>query len=588
MFDPRIYRAAFLPALAAIVALMFSLEPAPGPLEEQTAAAGDFQGRAAARQARSIAALAPVRTPGSSGDLAAADLVRERFEAVPGGDVAVQETRSSFDGDDVTLRNVILTLPGESEEVLLLVAARDSPEGPGATTSAAATATLLELADWLGGSRHRRTIVLASTSSAGDGVRALAEALPAPAGIGAAIVISQPGVPEPEPPFVVPGHAGPESTSAGLIATADEIASVQFGQSTEAPGAWSGLARLAIPVGIGEAAALADAGREAISISAAGERPPPPERDLAGAVSAQTMLASGNSVLETLLTLDQAAAAPAPGPGAYVRVGGNLLPGWTLTLLAFTLLLPSLLAAADLWLRDRRRSPRTARRSIPWVLERALVPLSALLLLLALAAVGLLPSPDFPYDPGLFPPDVEGPIALVATALAVTLATLLVRPLRTPLDTEPQTLAAAAGLLCCLALLGVWLLNPYLALLLVPAAHVWLLPARAQGPPKPVTIAIVAALTLLPALAAAVAVASDLELGPAAPWHLLLLLLGGQPGLLTGILICALLGGLIACVAAAGAGIRLEPRGAPGSVRGPAGHAGPGSLGGTPSSLPKA
>ena len=47
--------------------------------------------------------------------------------------------------------------------------------------------------------------------------------------------------------------------------------------------------------------------------------------------------------------------------------------------------------------------------------------------------------------------------------------------MRTPLDVEPQTLAAAAGLLTGLAIFGIWLLNPYLALLLAPAAHVWLL-----------------------------------------------------------------------------------------------------------------
>ena len=78
MFNTRIYRAAFLPAVIAVVVLMFSLEPAPEPLEGPVSTPA-FEGSDAARPARAIAALAPERQPGSAGDRAVADLVRERF-----------------------------------------------------------------------------------------------------------------------------------------------------------------------------------------------------------------------------------------------------------------------------------------------------------------------------------------------------------------------------------------------------------------------------------------------------------------------------------------------------------------------------
>lgn len=587
MFDPRIYRAGFLPVLAAVVVIMFSIEPAPEPSELEAAGTA-FPGGQAARLARSLATLAPARAPGSAGDAAAADLVRERFAAIPGGVVSLQESETSFDGDDVRIRNVILTLPGEREEVILILADRSEPEGPGATSSAAATAALLSLAGELGGTRRQRTIVLASTSAGAEGVRELIGALPAPAGIDAALAILQPAVPDPEPPFVVPAHAGPESMPAGLIATAEEIATVRFGRSSEPTGAWNDLARLAIPIGVGEATALAVAGQEAIGISSSGERPPPSETDVVSAVSAETMTAAGSTLLSTILTLDEAPGPPAPGPSAYVRVGDNLLGGWTLALLALTLLLPSLIAAADLWLRDRRRTPRTARRSVPWVLERALLPLAALLLAYALAALGLIPAPTFPYDPARFGPEIGGAIALVATALAVVLVALLIRPMRTPLDAEPQTLAAASGVLCCFAATAIWLINPFLALLLAPSAHVWLLAARAQGPPPKAAIATAIAIALVPVLAAGIEVAATLDLGPAAPWHLLLMFTSGHFGPITGLLLCIVGGCLISSVAAAGAGIRLGPPGPRQRVWGPAGHAGPGSLGGTPSSLPRA
>jgi len=270
-----------------------------------------------------------------------------------------------------------------------------------------------------------------------------------------------------------------------------------------------------------------------------------------------------------------------------VKIGGNLLPGWTLSLLAVTLVLPALLAGGDAWLRDRRRNPRTARRSIPWVLERALLPLAALLLAYLLGLVGLVDRPGFPYDPGLFGAGGSAPVALAAIALAVTLTALLIRPLRTPMDVEPQTLAAAAGIVCAVAVLGIWLVNPFLALLLTPAAHVWVLGARAQGPPRPVVIGAVALLALIPVIAAGIEVASALDLGLSAPWHVLLLIESGQLSLPLALLWCLLLGGLIACVTAPGADSGLKPEADDVRLRGPGGYAGPGSLGGTPSSLPR-
>ena len=95
-----------------------------------------------------------------------------------------------------------------------------------------------------------------------------------------------------------------------------------------------------------------------------------------------------------------------------------------------------------------------------------------------------------------------------------------------------------------------------------------------------------ALLSLLPAVAAFVKVATSLGLGLTAPWHLLLLLVDGQFGFLMALLWCGLLGALIACVGAAGAkpsGIGGTTGGRAPSVRGPSGYAGPGSLGGTPS-----
>lgn len=581
MFDPRIYRAALLPAVAAFVLLMFSLEPVPPPLQ-QPVTTPEFDAAAATRTARSIAELAPEREPGSAGDMAAADFVRERFAAIEGGEVAVQDFDSTFDGEDVTMRNVILTLPGASSSTLLIVAHRDSAEGIGAATSAAATAELLSLAEILGGARHELTLVLASTDGGSDGaagVRELVEELPLAEDIERALVISQPGVRGPRAPFVIASGTEPESISPQFAQTARSVVTPQFDQRDESPGPWAGLSRLAIPAGLGEQAALQGEGIEALALSAAGERKIPASED--DVVSAATLGAAGSAMLDLVLTLDEAERPPAEGPAEYIRLGDNLIPGWTLSLLALTLILPPLLAAADTWLREYRNDWRN-RRAAFWAAERVLVPLAGLLLAYLLGLVGIVPRPGFPYDPGLHPAGAEAPIAFAAILAACLLAALLIRPLRTPLDVEAHTLAAAGGLLTGLAVLGIWFLNPYLALLLAPAAHVWLLPARAAGPPRAAVLALVAVLSLAPVLAAFVTVSDRLDLGLAAPWHLLLWIESGQVGLATALLWCALLGGLLACVTAAAASRRP---GVEASVLGPGAYAGPGSLGATPSAL---
>ena len=583
MFDPRIYRAALLPAVIAFVVLMFSFEPIPSPLPPPVATP-TFDGSEAARTARSIVALAPDRTPGSAGDSAVADLVEERFSGIEGGQVSTQSFDSSFEGEDVKLENVILTLPGTSVRTILVLAARDSAEGQGATTSASATATLLALADDLGHSRRNRTLVFASTDGGSDGTEGadhLVDALPDPGVVDEALVISQPGVPEPQAPFVIGSGSGADTPSAQLVQTARDIATAKFEQRDPSPGPWVGLSRLAFPAGLGEQVALRRAGIETLAISAHGERRVPSGDDVSEAISSETLAAAGGTMLDLILTLDHADA-PAAGPEDYIRVGGNLVPGWTLSLLAVALLLAPLLTAGDTWLREHRADWRV-RKTLFWAAERVLIPLAGLLLTYLLGFVGLIPDPAFPYDPALHSAGAAGPVAFAVLAGAVALAALLVRPMRTPLDAEPQTLAAAAGLLTGISVLGIWLVNPYLALLLAPTAHVWLFAARAAGPPRAVVLATFAVVSLVPALLAFATWASELDLGVSAPWHLLLMVADGQTGFLLALLWCGVLGGLIAVVSAAGANSRqLPPIGPRGSIRGAGSHAGPGALGSSP------
>lgn len=570
-----------LPAVIAFVVMMFSFEPIPNSLQEPVATP-EFGGTAAARTARQIALRASDRTPGSEGDRTIAATVRDAFEAVEGARVSVQDFSTDYRGDDVDLQNVILTIPGASDETILVLASRDSDRDLGASSSAAATAELMSLARALGTQRHNRTIVLVSTDGGAEGARGakeLVDALPRPENIVAAIALSQSGVEDPEPPFVLPWGTGPESANAQLVQTARQVASRSFGAKDANPGTWAGLARLAVPAGFSEAAPLRGEDIEAIGLSANGERLLPADQDRT--VSSDTMQKAGTAALDLILTLDDAPAGePAGGPSDYVRLGENLIPGWTIALLALTLLIAPIVTAGEAWTREQRENWRT-RRTIPWALERALIPGAALLLAYALSLIGLIPDPPFPFDPAAYPAGLKGPVVAALLIAAMVVAGLLVRPMRTPLDSQTHTLAATAGLVTGGALLILWFLNPYLTLLLFPAASVWMLPARAAGPPRWIVVAAVAVVSLAGAIAAAVTVSGQLELGLAAPWYLLLMIADGQVGFGTSVVWCLLLGGLIACVSATSADRRgVQPAG--GSLRGAGTHIGPGALGSFP------
>ena len=81
MIEPRIYRAAFVPALLAVVLTMFSFQSRPGPLRQGLPADILFDGNQAAVLAGRIAAQEPDRRAGSAGDRATAQLVADTFAA---------------------------------------------------------------------------------------------------------------------------------------------------------------------------------------------------------------------------------------------------------------------------------------------------------------------------------------------------------------------------------------------------------------------------------------------------------------------------------------------------------------------------
>jgi uncharacterized membrane protein (UPF0136 family) len=206
-----------------------------------------------------------------------------------------------------------------------------------------------------------------------------------------------------------------------------------------------------------------------------------------------------------------------------------------------------------------------------------------------LVLVGQAPdAPPVPQPPRMNPLDGSAALTLGICTLFFVLAWVFARPRLTGRLPAPDRPGAAAALALLLAVAGiaVWVVNPFAALLLLPALHLWLLVTASPVPPsRPAGIALVVAGLALP-LAVAVSVLARLSLGPLAGlWYGFLLLTGHDVGLYT-----ALVGALL--LSCFGAALRItiarrpEPRvpETP-SVRGPGGYAGPGSLGGTESAL---
>src|SRR4051812_32633101 len=202
MIEPRIYRAAFLPAIVAGLLVGVSFPTPPPPLGAGLPGDVLFDAEATVGEAQELAQVAPDRSAGSDGNRVVADLVRRAFLS---RQFATSVDRWQ-DGDGTDLVNVVGRRAGASRRQVVVIAARDADAVPDLNGSAADTATLLELARVLGGRAQRKTVVLASVdgSARGDaGVRRLVDRLEDPELIDAVIVVDELGARRSRGPLVV-------------------------------------------------------------------------------------------------------------------------------------------------------------------------------------------------------------------------------------------------------------------------------------------------------------------------------------------------------------------------------------------------
>ncbi len=507
---------------------------------------------------------------------------------IAGGEVTEQGFSGRFEGDEVDLRNITLILPGTADTRIVIAAPRDCAEGHCAASSAAATATLLELADTFSAARHDATISFVSLDGSAEGAAGARE-LVAGLELGpadAVIVVAQPGAAEPEGPFVVPWSSGVQSASVQLLESAAAALEAEAGVEHAARfGSVESLLRLAVPAGLGDQAVLIEEGVDAIALTAAGDRPLPVSRDGLESLSADTLGGIGRAALVLGFALDEHAAPLEHGPATYVPLAGKLIPGWAIALLAAALLLPIGVVSLEGAIRSSR-SGEPLLLAYALVLTRAAPFVITLVLAYLLELLGLIPGPAFPFDPARFSLGPGSLLVCLVLLAALVGSVRLVRRLVAPPGTEEALSVATAAVLFA-ALLGIWFANPFCALLLVPAGHFWLFAAQPEIRGRRVAAGVlVGAGAAIPAIAL-LAVGGQIGAGLEVPWDLLLMFSGRHFGVLVALPLCLLAGCLLAIGEAAAAGPAIPRPSHAARTRGPAGYAGPGSLGGTESALPR-
>jgi hypothetical protein len=596
VIEPRIYRAAFAPALLALVIAMFSLQGRPAPLPQGLAADVLFDGRLADQQLQSIVQQAASRKPGSAGDQSIAGTVAHRFRG-QGFTTTIQR----WNEDGKPLENVIGRRAGVSQQTIVVLAARDSYRSPDATGSAADTAALLELARVFNGRAANKTLELVSVDgqSMGDaGARHYAETLQGPGNVVAVIAISNLAAPRSRGPLIVGWSNDSSRGSIGLERTAASSLRFELGQLPRQPIAPSQLLRLAFPIGIGAQGVLLENGIEGLRISGSGEIDPPARDTSVDDVNVNRYGELGRGVIRLAAALDAAQKPPAHGPSSYVTIAGQAMPGWAFSLLGITFIIPAFVASVDSFARVRRRRQPVGRWL--WWLAAGIVPFGAGLLLdeiLSISGVAR-DAPPAPLDPAQATLDSAAIVTLALVAVAIALSWLLLRSRVIRRAGQLPATPAAPGAACVVSLvfvfaaIAMWLVDPYMALLAVPAVHLWMLATQTEVRPR--TALTLLLVGFLPALFLATSYLVRLDMDPLhGLWYLSLLVTGGALGFTTAVLGCVLLGiaastaAIVRARAKEGIGVPPPPEERPPgpAVFGPGGHAGPGMLGGTKSAL---
>jgi hypothetical protein len=514
-----------------------------------------FDRDAAAATANDLALHYPLRTPGSTGAIAAARWFAAQLS--PSYKVTTEAFTARVPGKGTfRFRNLVARKAGLSQKTIIVMAHRDDAgTGPGANDNASGTAALIELARTYAPAAGRAritlpyTLLFLSTDGAGDGAIGAAEfAAHAPERQNVIAVLNLDAIAGKSRPRLLLAGDTAHSPAAGLVETVRIELAHEVGLEPGRDSAARQLLDLAFPFSLYEQAPFVARGVPAVTITTGADRQASGFGDTTERLSLTRLAQVGRATQNTLDALEQGVALP-PGPSSYVYLGSRVIRGWAIEIVLVAALLPFLAATVDLFARCRRRRIRVApalrsyrSRLAFWLWCGALFGLFSLL--------GIWP------DGVARPPSVEGvswPAAgLIGLGVLAALGWFVTRERLLPRrEVHPEEeLAGHAAALLALGVVGLLVVatNPFALLFVLPSLHIWLWLPQVRASPLPTRLAVLLLGFAGPALLLWT-FASRYGLGLDAPWYIAWLFALGYaplPGFVIGLAWAAGAGQLLA------------------------------------------
>jgi hypothetical protein len=544
----RMYRGTWLLVGIPLLIAAFTVSR-PQPLRAPTLPS-DFDGAAATLLAGDFANQYPDRTPGSPTAREAATWVADQLSQY-GFRTQIDRFHAKIPGRGrVELENLLAFRQGRSGQVIAVVAHRDnSGRGAGANDNASGTAVLLELARAYATPRApprppepNHTILFLSTDGGvfgALGAQRFAAHSPYRDRVVAAVDLDSIGG-SGRPHLVFAGDHS-RSPSTALVRTASARVLEQTGAEPTRPGALAQLLDLAFPFSFYEQGPFIDRGIAALTLTSAGDRPPPAFGDTPERLNGRRLAQLGRSAHGLLGSLDEEVEL-AEGTSSYVYLGSRAVRGWAIVLILSAALLPCLAVIIDLFARLRRRhiplapALRSYRSRLGfWLFAAIVFELFAVFGIWKTGAARPL-APE--ASPG-----TDWPVVGLTLFACVLLAGWLVardrllprRPLR-----EGEALAGQVASLLVLAVIALLLvaMNPYSVLFVLPSLHAWIWLPQLHRRPLALQFAVLVAGLAGPLLLVA-SFATRFELGLDAPWYLAQLAAVGFVPLASLLVLCA-------------------------------------------------
>jgi hypothetical protein len=453
-----------------------------------------FDGESAFLLAQDLAGRHPNRAPGTSGAVGAAEWLTDKmrfFGFRPNANVHVDAFTDIFEGEipgrgRVTMRNLGFVVKGRSADTIVVMAHRDnSGLGAGANDNGSGTAALLELARIYAppvgataqaGPEH--TLLFLSTDGGAFGSLGAARFVAhSPYRRQVVAVVNLDSIAGHGRPRLEIGGDEARSPAATLVQTAAARITEQTGSGPGRTSALGQLIDLGFPFSLYEQAPFVGRGIPAVTLTTAGDRPPPSFGDTPRRLDRKRLGEIGRAAQGVVGSLDEGLEL-ARGTRSYVYLGQRIVRGWAVQFALVAMLLPFAVTAVDLFARCRRRripvAPglRAYRSRLGfWLWSGAIF--------LFLALVGVWPDgAPRPIAPETATAGDWPVLGLFLLALLALPAWLVCRARLAPRrpSTAEEELAGHSAAMLGLGLVALLIVatNPFALIFVLPSLHVWL------------------------------------------------------------------------------------------------------------------